>query len=557
MHEFLLVCVPAEDRLAEFAVGTLRYEQNPALVGGARESPAMTLLRGGAAGVEMLWPPGDRANGGTVLLDIDDTAGRFLVPSTPNARAVTNGQNSDLLLFLRDPPAGHKLLITREGSRPRRFERGHVEARWFPTPRGAWTTRCPIFIRSFASVGGNARAGFTPLRLEVDAGARDQPPAAILNPLVFRVALAGNELAQPGASASGEVTFASALRALIAAARAPGGMLHVEPVIPIDVDPRIHGLESIAQRSDGRSATSVAEELLLGMPGTDGWLAFLCLDLLPGRFRLDNPAGCGDGSWKSWGFLPGTPPAANADWFARYWVGRWGGRYEEVEAAEDDAVIQLPPEERDPDQRERFSATKLVLPKSDFDAVFGNCRRFLERFDAAEHPFLAWARDALHGLPAITSHQQFIRRERARAGAHPVSARLDGLMQALAELLLFPQSPVLVQPPPAESIPDPALRTGYERHAAHRLFDLRRSVRWSARDFARRVTATEPGLATPIRWRDGWWLEWYDHLFVPGAGRVLTFVADDGGFVIGESRLGLDSLGAGGGRYEQGDLMVI
>ena len=50
---------------------------------------------------------------------------------------------------------------------------------------------------------------------------------------------------------------------------------------------------------------------------------------------------------------------------------------------------------------------------------------------------------------------------------------------------------------------------------------------------------------------------WYDRLFVPGAGPAFVFAPDDSGFVIGQSRLGLDVLGGGGGRYEQGGRFVI
>jgi hypothetical protein len=552
MTEFLLVCVPSERELPGLGVDG-RYEDSPALVGGSRESPKFTLLRNGSASVQLVWPPADKSNGGTVVLYPGDQKGQMVVPSEANGRAIGNGQNSDMLLFLEEPPDGEKLLVARNGGKSRRFERGEIEPGWFPMPHGLWTKRCPLFTRSFASVGGTAKTGYTPLTLAVASRVARENPVAVLNPVIFRVALAGDDFPHAGGTAPGGVTFESALHELIVASRAPGGVLLVEPVISADNDARIRAFDAIAQGVKARKERSVVEELLLSRGGDDDWLPFLCLDLLGGRFRLDHPASARDGKWMFWGFRPDEPDRRNAAWFASHWVKRWGGRYEPVGKSE--PVIVLPLDEENPGDKEKFRETNLKLTRGDSDTAYADCREFLTRL--APDGFLSWVLDERKQFALTTQHQKYFDRGKAKGGRYPISCKREGLLQALAEELLFPRSPVLVQPPPAATIPDPAHRAEYERVLGGSWFDLQRSVRWFARDFGLKLTAATPGTSKPIPWKDNWWGEWYDLLFRPGAGPDFGFEADDSGFVIGTSFVGRDDVLGYRPGYEQGELIVL
>jgi hypothetical protein len=273
--------------------------------------------------------------------------------------------------------------------------------------------------------------------------------------------------------------------------------------------------------------------------------------------------------WKRWSWTAPSAPGGNSDWFARYWLAQWGGGWAPPFAGE--AVIELPEQEKNPEEKDAFISTGVRLPSSVYKRkVFESCSELLERLPASS-PLLGWVRSELKSSPLLSKaqwHQAYINSTSLADDEVELTAKLDGLKQKLGEMLLFPRSPVRVALPAATAVADPGRRHGYVEKVRRRLLDFRASVRWWARDFAETLVATGAEAIGPaearatesparLAWRDEWWRTWFRRLFRPGAGPDFEFVPADDGFIIEESLIGLDALGGGDWAYDQSELMLF
>jgi hypothetical protein len=398
--------------------------------------------------------------------------------------------------------------------------------------------------------------------LDGDAGRCRGEPVAWLNPIVLRLAVAGNELSL--AVEGGELRPARAgvsvqhvLRHLVDR----GSLLFVEPLFVEEFDGRVLLLQELHHRYRDhlRATNSPVERLLWGDRDTAEdadepcWKPFLVLDALGGSFSIrrhgtGRPRYC----WK-----PPPDLSPNARWLADYWLRLWPGTL--VEDPWPKRVVSLPHPAREwPEPTYRSP----VSDDADAAATVASCAALLGRAAGADGdgPPLGWLASLLQReMPDRPEFRQAHYGFFARAGTEVRFWEAE-FLDHFARGHLAPRSPVHVELPPLEFVDgwqrDEVVR-GHEAAVGGLAVELTRSPLLGAGKLLRHLFEhnNDPPSGAPterrLEYEFGWWNDWFTSLFSDPAETPVRFVVQRPGLVLKQKRLGEGVLGVGPAAYQQ------
>ena len=559
MEAFVICCMPSRHALNGLGIAGNTYSRPTRLLDGVR--PRVEHLKGGSETLSVIWP--DILHQSVVTVPIYDNDGKthWSVPSNNNLDDILNPNNSGLLYVFGESCDVNELALHNEQKTSYKYFRS-MEPK--DTPSGLWESLAgtPRIKRRLFLTTPFVRDAL-PISLSVTPGIKEQKEsfAAILNPMIIRVKLAGNDLAEP----DGRINLQKTLNDELAACQQPGGFMMVEPLIPAADEERIRALREGARMLKGVEKTRLSRVLSL-IWGSDErvldepWLPFYCLDSLNGTFMI---CGCQEPHKtvhgmmeKKWYRNTGTA-SANSRWFARYWAKLWGGTHEDDSPSFN--IIHRHPEAirresfRTPDD---YTGLFLLSAAEKLDhrpgKLFDELADTPASYNKALYGFLA------HIFQHTTApfHQPYMRWIVHDNGSKELRVDNMSLLEMAGRKALLPKSALRAQFPALSSLPRGEARELYRDAIGERCLDLYQSVDWAGRRFGELLfTALQQGGAPEIAsqdtetvwnvpYRDNWWGVWYQGLFTQRPPKPVRFMSS---FVLGVSKLGVDMIGGHGG----------
>lgn len=578
MKRFWIAGLPAESHLKDFRIRDRVYAEGTKLRDDA--SPFMQLLLEEHEHIEFKWP----INRDHVSMPVykGDNPNSWVVPTERNMSTVLLPQRPDILFVLQNVPSDELLIEGPDPNKRRLFRRIRATDDPLACRMSGYGSELLFEGCLFASADHDSPRSFDLMQLGVDSDASEMEVVAILNPMVIEVMLEGNELSVAARQESngnggaregwesGQVNLERTLSGILNACAHSGGWMSVEPELEAGDAPRIRLLRKAQEQFESRPVEELSriESLTWGVKGEGlrrKWMPFFCLDQLKGTFFVCESEGDDEksdsGKIRWYKNYNGKPDRANEEWFAKYWTRHWVGSHHNEDLKR--RVFELPPDEAQPFvRRSRASSTGLFIGRDEFDTqLWPSCVYFLEKLVDAP---AAYDRDFLKFLLSALKeeddprwegcHQAFVDFRVQKDGRVEVLSDQIGFIEMVSRWLLMPRSRVFVEPPPPNEVPRGDSAEEFESALSTRVLDLRNSVYFGGRKFAEFMHGglwkRGDGKAWKVPYKDGWWTSWYRGLFLERSDKRFFF-SSDRGFRVGESRVGLATIGRFGEGYQQ------
>jgi hypothetical protein len=490
--------------------------------------------------------------------------GRFVPGQEPKFQV---RQNSDLAYFnvaddrelpnvlvLKEPPSHDIVLWDEINGQETKYRRATVSDLGLENASARPLNR--FLERIFIQFWPDDQADLAKHSLQVDSAsvkelADNDTREFWLNPIIFRVSTSGDDFALPKDSTVTIQTVANHLLGVDAKA-----VLAIEPILGAEFDARVALLQQFCEdcRSNERVANfSTIERLFLGPKPTsimdDPWKAFLCLDRLGGTFTIeDHGSGAPRFCW-----TPVKRLSPNARWLADHYVKCWGGA--EPTVAPNSARIPV-----EPPARSIVSKTES-MPESvggdELQTLSRSCSKMLKKMPSAVQTesltVYGWIASILNQPVLLQSSVQTLHRghyqtRREISGQYTIDFDAQGFLQDFSDVVLMPDSPVLIKMP--EMLPAPNEREVENRYRLVRdgfVVDLKRSVSNGSREVFFRLfnyrTGINPVNNVCLTFTYGWWNKWFETLFSHSSNVQINFNFERGGFILKSSRLNEAALG--------------
>jgi len=582
MKRFWIAGLPTESHLKDFRIRNRVYSEGTKLRDDA--SPFMQLLLEDHDNVEFKWP----VNRDHVSIPVyrGEAPNSWVVPTDRNMSTVLLPQRPDILFVLQNVPSDEILVEGPDPNKRRLFRRIRATDDPLACKMAGYGSELLFEGSLFASSDHDRPRSFDLMQLQVDSDAIEMDVVAILNPLVLEVRLDGNELAEAAKQESNgngngdedgreswetmQVNLGRTLSGILKACSHPGGWLTVEPELESGDAPRIRLLRKAQAQFESRPVEELSriESLTWGVKGEGlprKWLPFFCLDQLKGTFFVCENEGDEDtpdaGKIRWYKKYNNDPDCGNEEWFAKYWTRHWVGSHANENLRRE--VFKLPDDEAQPFvRRSRASSTGLFIDRDEFDTqLWPSCAYFIQTLIDAP---AGYDRDFLRFLLSALKeeddprweccHQAFVDSRLHSDGRVEVLSDQIGFLEMVSRWLLMPRSRVFVEPPPPGEVPRGDSAEVFETAMSTRVLDLKSSVYFGARKFAEFIHGglwkREDSNAWKVPYKDGWWTAWYRGLFMERSDKRFFF-SSDRGFRVGESRVGLATIGRFGDGYQQ------
>ncbi len=327
-----------------------------------------------------------------------------------------------------------------------------------------------------------------------------------VNPVCLRLPLTGDELSSTHFDLWAENTQP----------------LWLEPLFQQSQAPRIYFYQYGDQKIKARQSANLSrmEQLIWGTPSRQNdyphWQAFAALDVLQGRFLLDNQS--------HYYWLPPDELSSNARYFANYWLKRWHG-----EKASDSSVSkshQIEPPSYT--KTFRYTASSLGIPLDNKDEKDYHHRDTLfECFRLLDKPVFKVIQAVLSHCPkdhvANDLHRGYLTLHDNQDEQYALAFNAQAYLYEFARRYIVPFSQIMIDLPyfvAKQALFDELCKTQqafYYEAIKNRHFNPVDSTFHGARVFFQQLcVSVETGLQvndiTPVL-KLGWWNHWHEYLY--------------------------------------------
>jgi len=326
-----------------------------------------------------------------------------------------------------------------------------------------------------------------------------------VNPVCLRLPLTGNELSCTQFDLWAEETEPLWLEPLFQAAQAP----------------RIHFYQYGDEQIKARTASNLSrmEHLIWGTPSSPQapyprWQAFAALDVLQGRFFLNNQS--------NYFWLAPDNLSRNADYFAEYWLARWLGNETTDDSLCNDSKMIEPPSYT---KTFRYATNSLAMPLN--NKAYHDRDTLFDCFSLLKKPVFKVINTVLSRCPnehvANDLHRGYLTLHDNQDEHYVLAFNAQAYLYEFALRYIMPFSQIMIELPAPDFLTKSApelcktQQAFYNQAIKNLYFNPIDSTFHGARDFFQQLSVS---LETELPINDvtqtlklGWWNHWHEYLY--------------------------------------------